>query len=542
MNKKRNVYAFVITVSILLTVSIFAVAVLGLRNPSESSIRSSAALTITANMDLKNYTERQKAIVSGNVSLGGLPANNFLVAVEVSKPTLYGPYSFQTLEVGNPTGLTLVNITNISIKDASNNPIDTIKAGSQMYVSMNVYNVQSTSITIFATTTVYDENMVALNTNSWTSSLDPLQTAGQTYPLMQVPSWAASGRSVIIGCVYSNEPASGGLAYCPQSAFYYDISRTQTGLLGITQPPQPAPQNTPGSYVDPISLPTAPRLGKYSVFVMGQVSPATTSSATTSFNVQSVNGIPPQASFAYYPPNPSINIDVSFDGSSSTPEGYNDIITKYDWNFGDGTAHYVSTGNPANPMANHVYTLATQYIVTLNVTNNEGLWCTTSKPITISLGYGPTANFTWAPQNAVINETLTFDASNSTPGSFSTLVNYTWNFSDGTGNFTVTTNQTPHVFTQPGNYSVMLTVLDSLSRTASTSATVQVQNATIKIYDITGDGKIDGRDIAIVARSFGSYPGCLPPLLWNPIADINGDGKCDGKDIAPVARNFGQDP
>lgn len=541
MNQKRNFYAFAILVSILLTVSILAVAVLGLHNPAESSIRSSAVLTITANMDHQNYTERQKANVSGNVSLGGLPANNFLVAIEVSNPTVYGPYSFQTLEVGNPTGLSLVNITDISIEDANSNPIDTIKAGSQMYVDMNVYNIQSTSITIFATTTVYDENMVALSTNFWTSSLDPQQTVGQTY-LMQVPTWAASGRSVIIGCVYSNEPASGGLAYCPQNAFYYDISRTQTGLFGITQPPQPAPQNTPGSYVDPIGLPTAPKLGKYSVFVMGQVSPAITSSATTNFNVQSVNGIPPQASFAYYPPNPSINIAVSFDGSSSTPEGYNDIITKYDWNFGDGTPDYISTGSPANPMANHVYTQATQYIVTLNVTNNEGLWCTTSKPITIGLGYGPTANFTWTPQNGVINETMAFDASTSAPGSFSTLVNYTWNFSDGTGNFTVTTNQTTHVFTQPGNYTVTLTVLDSLSRTASTSVTVQIQNATIKIYDLTGDGKIDGRDLAIVARSFGSYPGCSPPLLWNPIADVNHDGKVDGKDLAPVARNFGQDP
>jgi hypothetical protein len=44
-------------------------------------------------------------------------------------------------------------------------------------------------------------------------------------------------------------------------------------------------------------------------------------------------------------------------------------------------------------------------------------------------------------------------------------------------------------------------------------------------------------DIAIVARAFGSKPGSSN---WNPNADINGDGIVNMKDIALVARNFGQ--
>jgi PKD repeat protein len=282
--------------------------------------------------------------------------------------------------------------------------------------------------------------------------------------------------------------------------------------------------------------------------VLGQSSPSTISSATTIFNVQNTNGIPPQASFAYSPTNPTINHDVSFDASSSTPEGYNDIITQYEWDFGDGTPKYVSTGNPANPTASHTFTQPTQYIVTLNVTNNEGLWCTTSKPVTITLGYGPTANFTWAPESPVINETVTFDASNSTPGAYSTMVNYTWNFSDGTGIFNFSTPQTTHSFTQPGNYTVMLTVLDSVNRTESTSAIVRVQNATLKLYDLNHDGKIDGKDVTIVARAFGSYgpdylyPGSPASQYWDLRADVNGDNKVDGKDTTPVAKNFGKDP
>jgi hypothetical protein len=535
MKYKKNVY------TLFLILPILAIVMFGLANPSESVMQSSSALTITIATDKPSYLLRQKATVSGNVMLGGSPATDLVVAVEVNNPSPYGPRSFRTLQIGNPIELWLANITSIYIQDAGSNPIDTIKAGSQMQVGMTVHSTQSTAITIFATTTVYDANMVSIGTNFWTSNVDPQQSVTSEFQ-MQIPKSACSGRGLIIGCVYSNEPKSGGIVYCPERAFYYCISRTQSGLFGITQPPPPPPQTTPGVYADPIRLPPDPRPGTYSVYVLGQSSPSSKSSATTTFNVQSTTGVPPQASFVYWPLNPSINRVVSFDASSSTPEGYNDVITRYEWDFGDGTQKYVTTGNPADPTASHVYTQATQYIVTLNVTDSEALWCTTSKPITIGLGYGPTANFTWAPETGMLNQSITFDASNSRPGDYSTLVNYMWNFSDGTGIFNVSTPQTTHIFAQPGNYTVMLAVLDSVNRTASTSATVQIQNATIKIYDLNNDGKIDGKDLGIIAWAFGSAAGPPPIGNWNPIADVNLDGKVDGKDLALIAAVFGLDP
>lgn len=55
--------------------------------------------------------------------------------------------------------------------------------------------------------------------------------------------------------------------------------------------------------------------------------------------------------------------------------------------------------------------------------------------------------------------------------------------------------------------------------------------------DVNGDGKVDMKDIAIVAKAFGTVPG---DPRWNPEADINGDDKVDMKDIALIARNFGK--
>jgi PKD repeat protein len=632
MEHKKIFFTLVFALMMLMTI-VFAPERL-----SESAEQGLATLAVTANPKMPNYRLGENATISGSVTSGGVPANNLVVAVEVVNPSVYGPLSFRTISIGNPVQPWLVNITSIYMQDMSDNPIDTVQAGSSspIQVGMNVTNIQSSQIYIYATITVYDASMVPIGTNFWASSVAARATAGSKFQLW-VPSWASSGQAVIISCVYSKEPASGGIAYCPESALHYYLSRTQTGLLGITQP-SPQAQTTPGVYADPITLPPDPIAGTYSVYVVGQSSPVEISSTTTSFTVENTTGIPPQASFVYDPPVATVNTTENFDASSSSPGGYNDVITQYDWNFGDGTPDYVTTGSPANSGATHVFTTPNTFIVTLNVTNNEGLWCTTSKPITVGLGYPPTANFTMSPTTAAINQTVTFDASASTPGNLATLRNYLWNFSDGTGIYNVTTSLTSHSFSQPGNYTVTLTVVDSAGRTATTSATLQVLNATaavlvtgvnalkqvvfqgyvmninvtvanlgnlnqtfsVTLYanttaiatqtvtnmqngtsttltmawnasgfakgiysisatatnssmtggwvyvsmvgDLTGttlfvpDGKVDGRDITVVAGAFGTTVG---DPMYNVNCDLFNRGKVDGRDLTIVAGAFG---
>jgi hypothetical protein len=68
--------------------------------------------------------------------------------------------------------------------------------------------------------------------------------------------------------------------------------------------------------------------------------------------------------------------------------------------------------------------------------------------------------------------------------------------------------------------------------------------------DVNGDGKIDLKDIAAVAKAFGAvgpayvwvgrnyvYHG--PSPNWNPFLDLNQDGKIDIRDIVIVAKHFG---
>jgi hypothetical protein len=55
--------------------------------------------------------------------------------------------------------------------------------------------------------------------------------------------------------------------------------------------------------------------------------------------------------------------------------------------------------------------------------------------------------------------------------------------------------------------------------------------------DINGDGKVDVKDVYMVARAYGSYP--YHPY-WNSLCDINHDNKVDLKDYYTVCKNYGK--
>lgn len=142
----------------------------------------------------------------------------------------------------------------------------------------------------------------------------------------------------------------------------------------------------------------------------------------------------------------------------------------------------------------------------------------------------PTANFTWSPQMPRATESVTFNASSSTPNG-GTIVTYTWDFGDG--NITSTSNPVvTHVYANPNRYNVTLTVLDSEGLTDSITKKVKITH----IADLNLDGKVNILDISIVAKAFGTKPG---DPRWNQIADVTRDGKVNIIDVSVVAKNFG---
>jgi PKD repeat protein len=540
-----------IGLSIFLLIAILTSAIANL------TIHSSPLLTITAVTDKQTYLLRQKVTIDGNITQDGSPATDVVVIIQAENPRST-PIAYRTLTIGNPTQTWPINITNLFLRDMANNPINTAKIGTQIEVGMTIQNWQMTARAVFATVTVFDANMVPLQVGFWNGTIDPLQIVSPRFSIY-IGKWACSGKALITGNVYTKEPKEGGIALTLEKTAYFCISKTQQGLLEYPELPPPPPQTTPGIYNTDIRLSPEPTAGEYTLYIRAQSSPTQTASATITFEVQNSQGYPPQASFAYWPATPYENQTTTFDASSSTAEGYQDTIIKYEWSFGDGTPKITKTV----PTETHNYLNKGTYIVTLNVTDGEGLWCATSKPIIIHPEFGPKANFTWDPQTPILNEEVTFDASKSTTGwskargDFSPIINYAWNFGDGTGVINVATPITAHKYPHSGNYTVTLTITDANSRTDQTWATVQVLNVTVKALDMDGNNKIDIFDVRIVAKGFGALLVTNPAdphygQYWHTTpcsacphpakADVDKDGDIDIFDVRPVAKAFGQDP
>jgi len=133
--------------------------------------------------------------------------------------------------------------------------------------------------------------------------------------------------------------------------------------------------------------------------------------------------------------------------------------------------------------------------------------------------YKETFNVTlYANTTATATQTVTLTSRNST------TITLTWNTTGfAKGNYTISAYATP----VPGE-----------TDTADNNLVDGLIKVTV-IGDINGDFKVDIKDLVLVIKYFGSYPG-HPTKSWNPNADVNGDFKVDIKDLVLVIKHFGE--
>lgn len=153
---------------------------------------------------------------------------------------------------------------------------------------------------------------------------------------------------------------------------------------------------------------------------------------------------------------------LELDGAISTdPDG---TIVSYAWSFGDG-----STGIGA--VVQHTYATPGLFLVTLTITDDRGGTATTSTTVTANIP--PTAAFTFQvdqdSNGQTIPQSFTFDASGSTDADGSVTA-FSWNFGDNSADETGAVIQ--HVFPNPGEFTVTLTVTDNLGGTDDLSQVI----------------------------------------------------------------------
>ncbi|MBO9625102.1 MAG: PKD domain-containing protein [Microbacterium sp.] len=162
-------------------------------------------------------------------------------------------------------------------------------------------------------------------------------------------------------------------------------------------------------------------------------------------------------------------LTASVDASTSTDS--DGAIASYSWNWGDGSA----AGSGAT--ATHAYAAAGTYTVTLTVTDDRGGQATKTADV-VATHAAPTASFE-ATTN-VLDATVTAAASTAADGA---TLNYAWNWGDGSTTAAAPGYTAAHSYAAAGDYTITLTVTDSLGATAQTTRSVTVADKPFAIRD-----------------------------------------------------------
>ena len=177
------------------------------------------------------------------------------------------------------------------------------------------------------------------------------------------------------------------------------------------------------------------------------------------------------ARFTFSPTNPTLNQDISFNGSASTASN-----GTYTWDFGDQT--------PAGSgvTTTHRYARGGTFTITMTVTSDNRASSTSSRTINVSTTLPPTAaNFNFSPNLPAINPDVVFTASGTpvpgdprpgipAPGAPAGAT-YAWDFGDGTTGSGVSLT---HRYSRGGTFAVTLRVTSAAGLTATTARQITI--------------------------------------------------------------------
>lgn len=222
----------------------------------------------------------------------------------------------------------------------------------------------------------------------------------------------------------------------------------------------------------------------------------------------------PTARFTFTPTPVNFNIPVTFDASTSCggPVDANgscsstSTIASYQWTFGDG-------GTASGRTVSHTYvastTPSTSFSVTLTVTNDRGIAASTTQQVSVDASPPPAGDWTFSPVNPLVGETIFFNADAVKATAGHTIVQYTWNWGDGTP--TGSGFQATHIFTAAGAYTVTLSVRDDADQKSVISKVLTIGSgnpsaaftaAVVVGHTMTFDGSAS---VAVGSATIASY-------------------------------------
>lgn len=170
---------------------------------------------------------------------------------------------------------------------------------------------------------------------------------------------------------------------------------------------------------------------------------------------------PPEARITVSNTNPEVGETVTYSGSGSTDDG---AIVRYSWDLGNGV-----TAGGANVSTS--YSTPGSYLVTLTVRDDDGEAGVATQTVTVTAD-APVASFTFTPGSPTVGKSVAFDASSSL--SDTPIVQYAWNWGDGTSPTVSGSPRVSHVFAAAGTYQVSLTITTADDQTDVVTVQVTV--------------------------------------------------------------------
>jgi hypothetical protein len=501
---------------------------------------SSVFLDVTVATDKPSYVLRESVQVSGTVTYEGQLVEDGLVGIWVEDPLGVGMV-MRTI----PTGTDLfgnwgVEVISVTLCEDDETPIEEAERGKFAYFLATVANRGDYKRDVVVTINAYDNAFIPVGGAVAQTTI----TGGNTTTSMVsiwIEKWASVGNAV----AYANAYDVNRYPYCPEKAGNFTIIESEYEKpLHDPIPEQPVHN---GTYETRFRLPSNPHPGTYEVKARAWYF-GFKASVTTTFFVEDIDAYP-WPSFTAEPPLAGPNCTIRFDGSFSSPEGYNDTIISCRWEFGDG--HSLEGPFSSKSVVEYSYIHIGNYTVTLNVTDSEGFWNTTSKPVSIAEIHDVAITSIQCPDEVYSDWQLTIKVQVKNKGTFTETFSVTVYYDSSIiattnvvdlashGERTVgfewdTTGLPLYVY-----YTVSAEAEIVINETVTEDNSLVYGDVKVKgLGDIDGDRDIDIYDVIVVCGVYGLESG---DKNWDIRADLYPDGIIDIYDVVEICSRYGEE-
>ncbi|MCW4052802.1 MAG: PKD domain-containing protein [Candidatus Bathyarchaeota archaeon] len=521
--KSRRLLAYIMLVALGLTMI-------------PEAVLSQFGLEATVATDQLSYQLRNAVEIYGNVTYWDQPVDEGLIGIQVRTPL--NNIVARTIPTGTEnTGGWDVEIISFYASDDGGNPKSAFTRGDWAYFTVAIRNNKVIQQHVLLTINVYDSTLIPLSLESVGAEVNPGALL-MYVAAVRIEKWASLGKAPAYANVYSDWPMDGGHPLGGEAATNFSIRESQY----VSAPDNAVPEQTVenGSYATSFQLSPEPLPGVYTVYVKAWYK-GNTASFQTVFSVVDVVA-PPIAAFAALPPLAGANFTINFDGSFSSAEGYNDTITSYTWDFGDNS-------NSTGETVTHQYSNLGNYTVTLNVTDSEGFWNTTSRIIVIAEIHDIALTSLIFHEEIYSNWMVTAKVTLENKGTFSETFDVTTYYNGsiiGTKSVIDLDPLTQKTLSFQWNTTGLPTYVNYLISAETSIITGDINTtdnnitygttSTKNLGDIDGDRDTDIFDIVRIASIYGSYSGSTN---WDIQADLVPNGEIDIFDVVVAAAEFG---